>query len=476
MPDMGIRTPLTAADRARIVGETTSGNGFPHIRRLELSSLGGSLSVTAKWPDGFEWNHEVVLGRDQMVRVQLAGILYPFGHLASVLTVTKRGFPQDPPPSLSVAALSSTATLAINDPVRAGLPRPFPFQEVEILGRAFEIDPPVDNVFVPELNGQSLLFPIRCSAANGNVFFKTRLVFIANTPLTDLSTEGPIAATLWEPFSSIELPGVPINMVRSGPPRDGDIHEVHALKIAGLLNPNFDGFSPSLSEFKVELPALRALRCNFASEAVPVVLKFTKEFLTQVDIPDLPLEPVSADGVGIDFTDRPDRSGGLMAPKYTADKVSRTFGLIPQNALQNVGASPPDLSQIYDGATLLGLPLGQVLENNPPPGLPTIVPLTNPPGAKMIWENLLLKDFGSAQDQPGHQGHPLGREIGRKIRDYLPRRAIPTPRSSARGQGACDGDVRRAHFHPDRRAGARSQGRGAQNRLQQRAGAGADAP
>ena len=94
------------------------------------------------------------------------------------------------------------------------------------------------------------------------------------------------------------------------------------------------------------------------------------------------------------FTDCPERSGGLIAPRFKADVVSRSLGPIPSKAL-NAASS---LAHIYDGATLLGLPLADVVVNEGRP--PTILPVSgNPPGAKLLW-NLRLKDYGPLKTNP----------------------------------------------------------------------------
>lgn len=324
-------TALTEADRTKILGETTSGNGFPRLGRLELSALGGSLSLSAQWPD-FEWDHDIVMGRDQHIRTLMTGTLYPFGFSAVTTTITERVFPQDPPPAPSIAALLSNSTLLIAGLVRPIFDRGFPFREAEILARRYDIAQPLRRPFVPAaLDGQPLMFPIRCAGANGDVILHTPLVFV------DDPSETAQAEALWEQFSAITLPGVPIDMVRAGADQHaGDVHEVHEIKIAGVLDD--DGVHPTLGQFTVALPALRALMANTAAEATTVVLKYTPEFLAADSPPDLAFAPVVP--VPIDFTDRPDRSGGLMAPRFTADAISRTLGPVPRDAVKDAELRP----------------------------------------------------------------------------------------------------------------------------------------
>jgi len=441
--DMDPPTPLTEGARRTIVNQSL--NWLPRARRLEISTLGGSLSATAKWPT-FEWDHDVVLGRDQKIRVLTTGALYPFGHRAQLTMLTERMFltlrpasepprpprptkwtcpnhpnivrprpglcpidseelvpqgpeePPDPPPdplpprSFAAAGLNERFMLVITEPVRGVahgvLPaRDFPFHEIEILTRTFTdightASDPFGPFFIPlDAGGRPLRFPVRCAGANGNVFFDVPLVFVR-----DFSPEqAPAIAAIWEPHSRIALPGVFIDMIRSAPQREGDVHEVHEINIAGVGHGG--GFRPKLSQFTAEIPALRTL---LRKPVARVALKFSDAFLTAGDSVDLALSPVNAP-VEIDFTERPDRSGGLMAPKFKADAFSRTFGPIPAAALPGAGVP---LSSIYEGATLLGLPLGSVIKDDGRQGPPTIIPAPgNPPGAKMVWE-LRLQNHG----------------------------------------------------------------------------------
>jgi hypothetical protein len=71
------------------------------VDRLMLSSLGGWIECDAHWNlahDGgsayntslLSWRHRAAQGRDSYVRVVRKGYLYPWGHLASLITITER--------------------------------------------------------------------------------------------------------------------------------------------------------------------------------------------------------------------------------------------------------------------------------------------------------------------------------------------------------------------------------------------------
>lgn len=77
--------PLTKANRVNI-----SGQGSPaRASRLELSSLGGSLTASGRWAT-LEWDHHAVCGRDERVRTATRGVLYPLGHRAIFVETTER--------------------------------------------------------------------------------------------------------------------------------------------------------------------------------------------------------------------------------------------------------------------------------------------------------------------------------------------------------------------------------------------------
>ncbi|MGI4832328.1 MAG: hypothetical protein ACRYFK_02605 [Janthinobacterium lividum] len=283
--------------------------------------------------------------------------------------------------------------------------------------------------------GPPVQFTLRCAAANGDVCFSTPLLFVrdfqyeateyfpAFASLTDAAVANRLA-TAWAsagndnatPIAAVAaaaiaprlatdtlaragarrqpLPGVPIDLIRSANRLAGDIQEVHALSIAAVQYAN--GFWPSLAQFEVELPAVRTL---LPEQSRRVALEYANEFLQAGDQAAVPLALV--DHLVVDFTAQADRSGGLVAPKFTADGISRTLGLVPTGALA-LPTGLPNLASIYAGATLLGFPLGEVINlaeaaAKKLPLSPTIVPLLlagQPPGVQMLWQGLPLKSYG----------------------------------------------------------------------------------
>lgn len=88
---VGLTTKFSATDpgwRARVI----------HVDRLMLTTLGAWMNVryAADPPsaefDLEEWRHRMTMGRDHYVRVVTKGYLFPFGHRASLVTITERKF------------------------------------------------------------------------------------------------------------------------------------------------------------------------------------------------------------------------------------------------------------------------------------------------------------------------------------------------------------------------------------------------
>ncbi len=83
-----VETSMTAEDRGKLAGKTAE------ARTLILSPMGGWLDVRGQWEKDApiaRWQHKVTAGQDQRVVIQREdGFLYPFGQRAALITVTER--------------------------------------------------------------------------------------------------------------------------------------------------------------------------------------------------------------------------------------------------------------------------------------------------------------------------------------------------------------------------------------------------
>ena len=128
--------PMTQRNRSDIVhlsgnrsyARQTGSGFFPspvRVRRLALSSLGGWLHSRGDWapPKAItplvEWTHRATQGRDHFVRIVEVGFLFPFCHLAALITITERKFvdiPGEPP------LLLQRRFIIVRQPVRGYAP------------------------------------------------------------------------------------------------------------------------------------------------------------------------------------------------------------------------------------------------------------------------------------------------------------------------------------------------------------------
>ncbi|SCF19947.1 hypothetical protein GA0074695_4269 [Micromonospora viridifaciens] len=112
------------------------------VERLRLSALGGTLTSSLA-AEALHWDHVTALGRDQRVRWEQPGVLYPFGHPAVLQeTVVRRV--QD-----GTASLHRETVLRVTHPVHhltavtEFVARAFPFSRAEMLTTTL---PGIDHV------------------------------------------------------------------------------------------------------------------------------------------------------------------------------------------------------------------------------------------------------------------------------------------------------------------------------------------
>ncbi|MEU9351460.1 hypothetical protein AB0D65_10685 [Streptomyces griseoloalbus] len=382
----------------------TSSHDFslPRATRLELTALGGSLSAAAQWPSD-SWTHEMVLGRDEKVDVAAQGTLWPFGFPAVYQDFTTREFlPVHNPQSLGcVAGLVKRRSLVITRPLLSGTRTPtFPFDEVEILGRVFPLggsaEPPDPHLFIPGSSLAPVQFPIRCRAGDTDVEFTLALIFVSDTQ------QGPSPGVLaqWQPHATARVPGTRIDMVGAGG-LPGDVLEVHSLTFSGTD----DGAArrPDVEKFDAVLPALRSLLPGSQHEQART-LRYAPQLRSLVGrgpdtergaVPDVPLLFEAPSGVPVSFTGNADRSGGLVAPKFSADGISRELGPVVTSVLPGAPNLEAALRDAFSGATLFGFPLASLIDTavDPRPGPPMIVQkgVNDALVTEMRWERLRLK-------------------------------------------------------------------------------------
>ncbi|MFB9515249.1 hypothetical protein [Streptomyces purpureus] len=415
--DPGFSLPLGMVERTRLADNARS-RPAP-ATRLELTSLGGTLSAAGRW-DAFEWEHEAVLGRDVRVRTVTSGVLYPLGHRAKYVELSERIFDQT---AGHAAVLRSKYVLTVIEPVRHPPPegpatRAFPFGDVEITTLGYpnieeaawqDFTHPVTGrvhrgvyfqPHTPAPNRRPVLFPVRCEASPGDVHFQLPLWFVADvsepgfTSLTDPALAKHLADTVYTPHT-VTLPGLSLDLVRAAQRGGGDVHEVHGITVKGSLQPT--GYRPVLSALAVRLPALRTLLGDDELHKV----SFTQDYLNQGATQDVLLNLVTP--FDICFVGRSDRSGGLVAPRYRVNALSRTEGPVNLDVRPASGAGSIDPARLFPAdATLLGFALKDLITDlKAPPAITSELHPGRPPETTMEWKGVKLKENGPFKPADG---------------------------------------------------------------------------
>jgi hypothetical protein len=251
-------------------------------------------------------------------------------------------------------------------------------------------------------------FPLTCSTVvagqRREVQLNVPLIFVVDmAPLANSLTNPALADVLVGAYSEAQARITPtdIDLIGAGTPlsaeQSADVFEVHVLTIAGHGS-NLDlsgGYRPRLSQLEVALPALRPLLDREVRQAVVFTDDYLKKGLSEHVVLKM------TQSIGIDFTGKADRSGGLVAPSYLTDAISRRHGPINLAALRDSTSSGTDPSKLFpdDTATLLGFPLRSLLSGLDRP--PQITSLPNlaagaRPTVQMRWEAVKLTSQGGA--------------------------------------------------------------------------------
>lgn len=353
-PDMRNQIVSQSADAALLApGEPIAVD----TDRLFASALGGYLDARGDWPvraglNLTHWSHRAALGRDHFVRVAYEGVLFPWGHRASLVVISERKI--EPPPQ--IAYLRQRYFLIIKEPNRnyfngfgsaeAGpLLRQLPLQNMEITQLVTpSLDPPLpggcnsndefNQPFVPRVDGKSFRFPYVATDRQGNV----------------LRSE---AAVVWVP-------------VGGALPTAGDLHEDHFVQLdgagvgndrmdmagqrVGMVSGAGDGSTYEAHEFVIRGGDFNQPGLGYGVPWLPYVQQATLTVEAargiqgdgRVDVGFYPTYVSSgfdnndgevflqlADELGLDFTSNTDKSGGFVSPNMGISGLSRSRGSVP---------------------------------------------------------------------------------------------------------------------------------------------------
>jgi len=339
-----------------------------HVDRLMLTSLGGYLDSKGDWGSsplyGLEsWKHRATLGRDQYVELVYSGILYPFGHRASLVKVTERKFH---PLAPHRAFLWQRQFIVVREPVRAypDALRHLPFTQVHVKTASTpDLSPPTSSTqpFVPMVNGLPFLFGMEGLDRNGNLItFEVAVVWVPTANGKTASSDVDAARALYAgDVAKADLRGQRVAFATSSRPDDATYETASmsfAEPAAGAPTPPTEiGFFPALGEAALSIEALRHL----SGQDVASPFKYAQAYLDHEfgaeNAGELILELASG-AASIDFSKNSGKTGGFVAPSLDIAGLSRLTGPVAGD-LAKVASNTFDPTSFLSGlnAKLFGV-------------------------------------------------------------------------------------------------------------------------
>jgi hypothetical protein len=380
---------LSPAKRKEIFQQSAQTGLF--AERLRLSALGGWLTVR-----GPSWNHDVAMGRDQRVRTQSRGVLYPFGHEVSLVTTSERRFVHNTAAARAAYVVQKTV-LYILDPVRKFSDRAFPFNQISISQPVAVIDSVSnpDKPFVPTVRTVPFRFPLTAVDKLNRVHqFGAALVFV---PENSNAAAAAVQA-LYAPHATIDMANQSIGFAPEQPSLAAGPTDRTVLRTLTMtLDESTSGKFPVMTEASVVLPAAEQLY-GAAAKAVPI--KLNPNYVLTGAAPD----DVFADIIGgLKMPLPAEKAGGVAAPNLEMTAVSALHGAFPDvksafaSKLTETPTINPEILQIlrqdlvkqFFGGKLLGvIDLTTIVGfSDLPSDLPQISPQTEPsPGMAFSWK------------------------------------------------------------------------------------------
>ncbi|MGY2119301.1 hypothetical protein ACW9HR_35870 [Nocardia gipuzkoensis] len=371
------------------------------VRRLALTSLGAWLQSTGYWDppasDLTEWSHCATQGRDHFVRIIDKGFLYPFGHAAARITITKRKFgllPDGPP------LLRKREFIIVRQPELGYEPgdAPDPPQHTMPLRTiAFHTETTPDLVPQEQLTDhressdcyliraadthQPVLFAFTGTDAEGHsVELVTPLVWMTFTS-SDVKSKILAAQSIYHDAQApgLDVSGQPLALAPAPPPGPTGDTTYTTYRVVFSARPALEsgrkpGFWPELVTADVRAPALEI--AAGLQDPVPVTVAYPDRYrahglgganLHQV-IAQL-VDPLSTrfdtttgaaifdrpSSLDLGFGAHPERVGGLQQPDMQITGLSRSLGPVG-GPIDSVGAGVYDPAAFFsDTAKLFGV-------------------------------------------------------------------------------------------------------------------------
>jgi hypothetical protein len=390
---------------------------------LRLSALGGSLRVRSRFsfkevPDDLldrstlprsaysfslkDWSHHVVTGRDQYARTVIRGFLHPFGHAATVVTITERRMFAGASGLNRGGFLIQRQQLFVQEPVRSFASRAMPFATVRITDATVVAD--VANAtrpYVPKIGQMPFAFSLSATDQIGQTHqFATALVFVPEDQAWDTGT----IADLYAPHTTINLASQSVAYARPTVSLAGDssgtaLGPTTLRTVAMTFKAQIVAGMPVLemAEATVGVPAAEQL---MGAAAAPVKIRLNKKYVSGGMSA---ADNVFADIQGQLAANLPATSaGGLATPDLKMTALSQTQGAFPDVR----SLTPEQIAGLFQGDLLGVIKLKTILDLLDMKGLPEIKPEA---GQKMsfFWKPKLTSTLPKPMEKEGAQAPAL---------------------------------------------------------------------
>lgn len=303
------------------------------VSRLTLSSLGASVDLAGVWSKPTDlrpaWRHVTSFGRDQHVRIAARGFLHPFGHRASVTTVTERSVAAN-----GVAQLEQYQIVTVVETERAFTGADMPLRRVRLettVTPAVAVDPVAGGTIM--VGGQPFAFQLTGFDFDDRpVSFSLPLSFVPQTSsalpfneriMETFSDAPPLGRALLAGQSLAFAPGIP-NQVEQSTRLVAQAVDFGAKAVSstGLGSPDF---LPTLERASVSIPAVEQM---FGSQ-LPVDVRLARNYLENgfgaQNKAQLFIEMLNSQQ---SFPAKAQQMGGMIAPRLNFVGLSRDLGAV----------------------------------------------------------------------------------------------------------------------------------------------------
>ena len=403
-------TSLQREDREALQGRQAEAH------TLILSPMGGWLDVRGRWePDAARdvarWEHRVAAGQDQKVVLEYNdGFLYPFGHRATVLRVTERRIDEthrgDATAPRYTAVLRKRDFVVVKTPTVRYRHGDMAFETITIettVTPALKIPSksagsyaPADEFWIETAPGRPFLFQATADDWDqGRVTFEAAAVFVPADP--DLTAADDLYLDPdYDRYRQIALQGQAAVVARFEPaersrrkektdadkpvrtPGDTTLHLL-SLELSAKARDSEGDSAPFRCETAAMLARLPALEPYLDDDRNRGWFRLRDPEANQGEVfaKALTEPPERSRRIPMYFDEQADLSGGLAAPSFDVDGLSRVFGAVGQAERVASGAGLSASEYFAEGkANLLGgFPLEELLNlggSNGAPALPRI--------------------------------------------------------------------------------------------------------